>query len=136
MLRASLASLTPQILAKFAQQENTPCSICDSSYGVKVRCPGNPTELLWSVYRRQAPVPPHQQQMASSLCEVQFHPECARKAHFNLSLRFKEVYCREHRKQLRLEAYGLFRSVRKKEITDFAANLEVCQEYFEQKNSL
>ena len=65
-----------------------------------------------------------------------FHPECARKAHFNLSLDFKEIFCEEHRKELRLEAIKLFRTVRNKEITDFALNLKACYEHIEEKNSI
>ena len=55
-----------------------------------------------------------------------FHPECARKAHYNLALNFQEIYCLKHRKELRLEVIKLFTAVRSKEITDFALNLQAC----------
>lgn len=65
-----------------------------------------------------------------------FHPECARKAHYNLALNFKEIYCRKHRKELRLEVIRLFTAVRSKEITDFALNLQACYQYVSEKDSV
>ena len=55
-----------------------------------------------------------------------FHPECARKAHLNLALDFREIYCTKHRKELRYEAIKLYKAVKNKEITDFAQNLMAC----------
>ena len=66
---------------------------------MKIRCPGNPKQILAQAFRNEPRVDDY------DICSNFFHPECARSGkHFNLSLDFKEIYCQKHRKQLRFEA--------------------------------
>jgi len=67
---------------------------------------------------------------------VVFHPECARKAHFNLSLDYREIFCSEHRKELRLLLIERYNASRRGEIMSFADNLKACYEHIDKTDSV
>ena len=130
-----VATWGPRLIKRYLEQQQIQCELCGSAYGVKVRCPGNPCEVLQTIYAGADALGRHVSETHNK-CQRFFHPECARKARYNLSLDFRQIFCPEHRKELRFEAIKVFKRVRNKEITDFAENLKACYSYVEQRDSI
>ena len=52
LLKTRVAKLSLDLLLKFDAQSMVPCEICGSHEGIKVRCPGDPQELMSSLTQR------------------------------------------------------------------------------------
>ena len=130
LLQNCVLQLTGPMLKGLVQNSSKACDICRSPHGLKVSCSANPIELISRGEKKPG------QLQHDVTCDVVVHPECARKAHFNLCLDFREILCSKHRTELRLLMIERYEAIRRKEITDFAENLEQCYKYITQKDSI